>query len=190
VGITAASQVIASPLGGVVDRIVATVATVDPAVRAALASLPAEGVDVSVSLTDDVRRGLGELVDGLQARPRRGLAWVWPFPAPGTPPPPKAVDVVAALAAAGALDLPGVRLVHVPACLDPREGDAVHRRWRTRNRYYVDADHQLAGALLFFPELVQLAKPDRCRFCRADLVCDGVAAQWLEQGRTGPLEPM
>jgi len=190
VGATAAARVLGSSLGQDADRIVVTVASVNASVRAALARLPMGELGLSVSLTDDVRKGLGALVEDLAAHPAQSLAWVWPFPAPNTPAPPRATEVVSALSIAGALDLHGARLVHVPRCLDPRKREPSIPRWRTRNRFYVDAGHQLEEALLFFPDLVQLAKPDRCRFCREDLACDGVASPWLAQGRTGPLEPM
>ncbi len=190
IGATAAARVLGSSLGPAADRVVVTVASVNASVRAALAQLPMGELGLSVSLTDDVRQGLGSLVLDLTARSARSVTWVWPFPTNDTPPPPRATDVVSALSNAGALDLPGARLVHMPRCLDPRKGEPSAPRWRTRNRFYVDAGHQLGDALLFFPDLVELAKPDRCRFCREDLTCDGVAAPWLEQGRTGPLEPM
>ena len=188
VGATGAKTFGASPLGLATDRVVVTVGRVDDEVLGALSSLPLGGVEVAVSLTDDVRGGLEPLVRVLRGQAPRALAWVWPFPGLGVEAPPRASEVVGDLERAGALDLPGARLVHVPPCQDPRRD--LGTRWRTRNRYYVDAEHQQGDALLFFPELVRLAKPDSCRFCRADLSCDGVASAWLEQGRTGPLEPM
>jgi len=188
VGAVGAQTFGGSPLGRATDRVVVSVGRVDDEVLGALGSLPLGSLEVAVSLTADVRSGMGALVEVLRRQPPRALAWVWPFPGVGVDPPPQASEVVGDLERAGALELPGARLVHVPPCQDPR--GELETRWRTRNRYYVDAEHQREDALLFFPELVRLAKPDSCRFCRADLHCDGVASAWLEQGRTGPLEPM
>ncbi|MEM6928766.1 MAG: hypothetical protein AAF602_17645, partial [Myxococcota bacterium] len=64
------------------------------------------------------------------------------------------------------------------------------RIWRTRNRYYVDADHQRSRALMFEPDLVQLVKSDRCRFCAVDDRCDGVAERWLAEGLVPELLPL
>ncbi len=188
----AAAAVIGSAMGAAADRVVVTVAGIDDEVLAVLRGLPLGKLGVSVALTDRVLPRLDDLVRLLAEQPPAHLAWVWPFPAFDVAPPPMAAEVVQALVVAGALALPGARVVHVPACLDPTVRDAhdLSARGRTRNRHYVDATHQLSEALLFFPDLVQLAKPDRCRFCRADLACDGVAAPWLQQGRTGTLEPM
>ena len=175
-------------LPGCADRVVLTVSEVSDAQLAALDALALGGFGVSVALTAAVRTRLPELVRCFAKDPPRSLAWVWPFPALATPAPPPAHVVVKELIAAGGLQVPHARGVHLPPCVLPRGG--AQDGWRTRNRYYVDADHQLEAALLFFPDLVQWAKPDSCRFCRADRICDGVASRWLEQGLTGPLEPM
>ena len=95
-----------------------------------------------------------------------------------------------ALRAAGALDR-GARVAGLPPCVDREASVAsLEASRRTTNRFYVDAEHQLDRALSFFPDLVRFAKPDSCRFCRADSSCDGVAAAWLEAGLAGPLEPL
>jgi hypothetical protein len=50
---------------------------------------------------------------------------------------------------------------------------------KTSNRWYVDAEHQLQQALLFFPEIMQFYKSDNCRFCALDHQCDGFFAEYL-----------
>jgi hypothetical protein len=62
--------------------------------------------------------------------------------------------------------------------------------WRTKNRWYVDADHQLDSARLFVPDLLRFTKGDACRFCDYDGRCDGVSTRWFEAGRCGPLRPL
>lgn len=122
---------------------------------------------------------LGAL-DGLDA-----VAVTWPFP-PATPLPLAQVgprlDVVAAVRGAADWVIKGL-----PACL---VGPHAARVRRSRNRFLVDADHQLGAARLFFPDVVRWAKTDSCRFCARDGTCDGVVRAWLEGGLVGRLQPV
>jgi hypothetical protein len=118
-----------------------------------------------------------------RARPAE-LVLSWPPPAPGlapADPAPWLGPLQAAAAAAAAEGVP-VRVQGLPACLSPglRGG-----RRRTRNRWYVDAEHQLQAALLFLPEVVRFHRPDSCRFCAEAPACDGAWAAALE----GPAPP-
>jgi hypothetical protein len=54
----------------------------------------------------------------------------------------------------------------------------------------VDADHQLEGALLFFPDVVAFFKGEDCRFCRCDTKCDGFFATYLRRPGFPPLSPL
>jgi hypothetical protein len=131
---------------------------------------------------------LTRLLDrALAARPAR-IVFSWPFPPRGAPLP--AAEVVVWLDAVAAdLDASGVAwaIKGLPACLIGRFGG---RQSRTRNRWYVDADHQGSAARLFHPDVVRYAKADACRFCVHDAVCDGVAQAWFDLGLSGALRPV
>lgn len=128
-------------------------------------------------------------------RPVR-VTWVWPFP-DGTASRPVPAGSVAEILARnlGRWRQPSFPwgIKGLPRCtlrqLD-QEVSLAGRIWRTRNRYYVDADHQRSRALMFEPDLVQLVKSDRCRFCAVDGRCDGVAERWLAEGLVLELLPL
>lgn len=116
-------------------------------------------------------------------RPSR-VVFAWPFP--GVQPMPVEEAVVLATALVSQLEDVGIEaaLRGLPPCLSGTgEG-------RTRNRYYVDAEHQEANALLFWPDVVQFLKPEACRTCSKTVVCDGVAAKWLEGGVVSEVRPI
>ncbi len=129
----------------------------------------------------------------VEAGPER-ITLTWPFP--GGAIPPSAADL--APAARSALDVfaeagipSGVK--GLPLCAlapGPVVGRWAERVWRSPNRWYVDADHQCADALAFFPEVVRFSKPDSCRFCAANRRCDGVAESWIRLGLVGSLTPV
>lgn len=115
------------------------------------------------------------------------LSYPFPGAAEAPPPVPQAVAVVEAVAAA----LPeavGFSVKGLPACaLQP--STARRGAWRTPNRWYVDARHQLGAAVLFLPDVVRFAKADLCRFCALDGRCDGFfAGEHLSPGLP-PLAP-
>jgi hypothetical protein len=117
--------------------------------------------------------------------PRR-VVLTWPFPPSGKP-----ADAALVAALLGQMDgwmgqVPW-QVKGLPACL---AGPFAARRRRTRNRWYVDADHQGARAVLFFPDIARYAKVDRCRFCAADEVCDGAPAGWVTGETERLLQPM
>ncbi|MEZ4319059.1 MAG: hypothetical protein R3F61_16205 [Myxococcota bacterium] len=139
-----------------------------------------------VPLTEARLGGLDVLIAALvEARPER-VVLAWPFPGPGVVLPELSRAVSAARRGLETLADAGVpaALRGLPPCLDGSD------EGRTGNRFYVDADHQGADALLFVPDLVQFLKPDSCRACARSTVCDGVPAEWLELGVVGPLEPI
>lgn len=134
-----------------------------------------------------LRQGLS-VQNLLLAHPPSRVILTWPFPG-GTSLPAPVVDAVPLLTdMVSALEHAGVTvgIKGLPPCVladAAVPGRWPERVWRTRNRWYVDADHQRSQALLFLPDVLRFGKPDACRFCRLGAVCDGVAEAWLLQGR-------
>jgi hypothetical protein len=127
-------------------------------------------------------------------RPNR-VVLQWPFPGAEVLAPPARQIAPAVRRAVLALEAAEIRVgvKGLPPCaLSPSSlaGPWATRAWRTRNRWYVDSDHQQADALLFFPDITRFAKPDSCRFCAVSHRCDGVLQPWLAQGLAGVLNPM
>lgn len=122
-----------------------------------------------------------------EARPSR-VVFSWPFPTDAEPLP--AASVVALLDAFAASSFGAAvpwTIKGLPACLlGPHAG----RQTRTRNRWYVDADHRGSAALLFSPDVLRFSKADSCRFCAFDEVCDGVASGWFDRGVSALLRPV
>ncbi|MCB9681491.1 MAG: hypothetical protein H6733_08480 [Alphaproteobacteria bacterium] len=141
-----------------------------------------------VPLEPDVVRRLDRVASTLAAACPDRVVFTWPFPPAGRPAPVhEVVTALDAVAAAWQEGGPSWQVKGLPPCL---LGAHAGRAGRSRNRWYVDADHQGANALLFFPDVVRFRKVDGCRFCAMDGACDGVAAAWLDQGRTPPLQPL
>jgi hypothetical protein len=140
-----------------------------------------------VGLTRDMCTAL------IGSKPAR-VTLTWPFP--GGPVPPSVSDLAPGirvalddLAAAGiAAGVKGVPLCALAP--GPLAGRWSNRVWRSPNRWYVDAAHQCAEALAFFPDVVRFMKLDSCRFCSANRRCDGVAEAWIHMGLAGPLTPV
>lgn len=116
----------------------------------------------------------------------------FPFPVDGS----QSSDVLPAATALQALkqvvpmlQAAGVRvdIKGLPACY---LGTFATLLRRTVNRWYVDADHQLAKALMFFPDVVAFYKEEDCRFCTADAQCDGFFATYLRRPNFPPLHPI
>ena len=140
----------------------------------AIARAAARGQEIRASIV--LEQGALDAAAGMSAAVVRagagGVQLSYPFP--GGPPPPPVPEAVAAAVAVAAVVPPHISLSikGLPACALPED---VWRRasWRTPNRWYVDAQHQLQQAVLFLPDVVRFAKADRCRFCAADPRCDG-----------------
>lgn len=128
-----------------------------------------------------------------QAHGAGGITFTYPFPVEGgsaslAPPPARALaalrGVVPGLVAAGLR----VAIRGLPACL---LAELSAHAGKTGNRWYVDADHQVDKALLFFPDVVRFHKVDDCRFCTRNEACDGWFANYLRRpgfGRLAPIE--
>jgi hypothetical protein len=146
-----------------------------------IARAPVAGATVVLRIGDD-----WDITQVAGAMPAR-VVLTWPFP-PGNAPELGAVSS-SLVYAVEVLDRAGipVGIKGVPTCLLPPPLRSPARAWRSGNRFYVDADHQRGDALMFFPDVVRWSKADACRYCPHDLICDGVAAAWLEQGVLGPL---
>jgi hypothetical protein len=116
--------------------------------------------------------------DLLRSRPAR-IVYTWPLHGP---PPPSLTQVLPAVRASwAAARAAGQRIAirGMPTCL---LGNFADDAGKARNRWYVDVDHQLAGALLFFPDVVRMARREVCRHCSRSDRCDGAPASWLETG--------
>jgi hypothetical protein len=119
----------------------------------------------------------------------RSLAFTFPFPVDGSASadvPPAARAVAALREVIPSVEAAGVRVSvkGLPACY---LGPLARLADRTANRWYVDADHQLDRALLFFPDVVAFHKDEACRFCAHDARCDGFFATYLRRPGFAPL---
>lgn len=119
-------------------------------------------------------------------------ALIYPFPIPGN----NASDVAPIAATLQALEGAVSELEHagtditikgLPGCYLGRLAKYIHR---SANRWYVDADHQLDDAVLFFPRVVSFTKQESCRFCQVDVRCDGFFATYLQRPGFPALEPI
>ena len=175
-----------SALSAICDGIAVSVRTLEEAI-----GLP-EGSHAVVVLEDV--SALADIAAALLTVNPARITLTWPFP--GGAVPTRASEVAPAVRAAldafvdagisaGAKGLPLCALA--PGPLAGRWADRV---WRSPNRWYVDASHQCADALAFFPDVVRFSKPDSCRFCSANRRCDGVAEEWIRLGIAGPLTPV
>ncbi len=175
-----------SALSGVVDAVAVTVqqdSDIDD--LAALAPLFRTAV---LLLDEQTLPNLPRFTERLAGVGPDRIVFTWPFPP--SKPPPAADEVVAKLRAAVAPLLAanvGWGVKGLPACT---LGDLSERLWRSGNRWYVDASHQLDRALLFFPDVVRFGKDDECRYCSADARCDGAPEAWLNAGLAGRLKPI
>jgi hypothetical protein len=115
----------------------------------------------------------------------------FPFPtgANQVPPPAPALLLPALKRAVATLEAVGAepRIKGLPACY---LGSLAEHLGPSSNRFYVDADHQLHQALMFFPHVLSFHKGDACRFCSRDSRCDGFFAEWLRLPGFPPLEPL
>jgi len=153
-----------------------------------VAALGRQGLAVTAVLPLD-QAGLARLQGTASAlariRPRR-VVLTWPLDGEL---PPHAARVAPLLPApVEQLEQAGVSVLikGLPLCA---LGPLARLGGRTRNRWYVDAAHQLDQALLFFPDVLRFAKEDGCRWCSLEPECDGAPARWLAARRTGPLHP-
>lgn len=115
--------------------------------------------------------------------------FTFPFPIAGNTSTevPGIASVLAALGGAvPVLERAGVRVEvkGLPACYLGRHASLLRR---SRNRWYVDADHQREQALRFFPDVAAFTKLEVCRFCAADGMCDGFFATYLRRPGFPPL---
>lgn len=168
-------------------------ATLSAGTRALRAAREA-GLDVAANatLTPAALSMLAAIARAAAGGGARSLTYTFPFPVDGAtaedaPPAPRAVaalrDAVPVAEAAG-LD---VAIKGLPPCYLGALARCVRR---TANRWYVDADHQLDKALLFFPDVVAFHKDEACRFCAADARCDGFFANYLRRPGFPVLRPI
>lgn len=183
-----AARIAVGALGARADVVVMRVGTPE---EASFVPAGAHAVVVLDRSTSGRLAAIGEAL--ARARPGR-VVLTWPLAGVDVPPATEAAAVArpvldrltAAGISAGVKGIPLCTLAPGPAPLEAWEA----RVWRSTNRFYVDADHQLDDALVFFPDVVRFSKTDSCRFCAAVHRCDGVVETWLRQGLAGPLVPL
>ncbi len=159
----------------------------------AIAACRGAGIQVSANLVLEATAlpGLPRLAALAAELEPHAITLSYPFPTgaerPAPPPPaqllPALGEAVGALLAGGAQP----RIKGLPACY---LGPLARHLQPSSNRWYVDAEHQLDGALLFFPDVLAFHKSDPCRFCELDPRCDGFFTQWLRLPGFPPLEPV
>ncbi|MBN1335734.1 MAG: hypothetical protein JXB39_07215 [Deltaproteobacteria bacterium] len=189
----------ADPWHALVDVLVVPVQPVEvegglEAGARAVRSCREAGVRVAVNTVLDARA-----VDRLAAVARSvvrmqpdEVTFTYPFPihgSQGAAPPPIARTVTLLGQAIRVLEAGGIqpRVKGLPACY---LGEYAKCLGPSQNRWYVDADHQKDGALLFFPDVVSFHKEEVCRFCRLDDTCDGFFATYLRRSGFPPLDPL
>lgn len=175
---------------GLADEIVVSASAFEVLVGFASLELPDVRLSLALPLNEQVVGRLDDLLEQIADGPFSRLVLTWPF---GGETPPAAERVVEALqTVAGrleALPIPwGVK--NLPRCQLAGWELEAERIWRSGNRWYVDADHQGAEALLFFPDVLRFHKADSCRYCKWDRQCDGVFERWHQGGLTKPLQPI
>ena len=149
-------------------------------------------IAVNTVLTSKALPSLGPAARVLSKAEPNSLTFTYPFPINGneatTAPRPQRV-MSALRSVLPTLDKAGinVQIKGLPAC---HLGPEAHRLAKTHNRYYVDADHQVGEALMFFPDVVRFHKGEACRFCSADPDCDGFFATYLRRPGFPPLCPV
>ncbi|MFM2162714.1 MAG: hypothetical protein RLZZ383_2226, partial [Pseudomonadota bacterium] len=142
-----------------------------------------------VPLDDAGGAGVSEVLAAICADPR-GRRWMlsWPLDRPIDR---SALEAVVALLDrfAASLDASGARweVRGLPPCW---LGAYARHRAPARNRFYVDADHPPTTGAMVFPDRVWWRKVDACRFCAADLACDGATNASFEAEDAPPLRPL
>ncbi len=149
-------------------------------------------VAAHTSLTPKALPSLSSVARILSAAQPAAMTFTYPFPINGNEARDAPVPQRTMTALRPALDILDAAKVSVsvkglPAC---HLGQDAHRLGKTGNRWYVDADHQQADALLFFPDVVAFYKDEVCRFCSADGDCDGFFATYLRRDGFPPLQPL
>jgi hypothetical protein len=187
----------ATAWAGLVDALVVplqpdTGRSLDAAARA-VAACRALGIQVAVntSLAGAAIAQLDRVAALVASLAPDSCTFSYPYPSGAeqpAPPLPRALlpalgAAVAALESAGAEP----RIKGLPACY---LGPLAPRLQPSSNRWYVDAEHQRAEALLFFPDVLGFHKADACRFCARDDRCDGFFAAWLSLPGFPALEPL
>jgi hypothetical protein len=152
------------------------------------------GVDVAANtvLSEAGLRDLEVAARTIASAGPRSATFTYPFPIAGNTAamvPPVGAVVAALSRAVPRLEEAGVQvnIKGLPRCYLGSLGRLVGR---TINRWYVDADHQLGEAILFFPGVVRFHKSEACRFCLADADCDGFFATYLRRSGFPDLEPI
>jgi hypothetical protein len=177
-----------SSLGPLVDALVVAVRRAED-LRGVGTVTSGPALEVVVPLEDAVLPQVREIAAAARRVLVPRVTFTWPFPAGDQLPPAAELAIEAIRVGAAELGPTPWTVKGLPPCalgslVDPE------RVFRSSNRWYVDADHQLDRALLFFPEVVRYSKRELCRFCELDPRCDGVADRWLRSGVAPELRPV
>jgi hypothetical protein len=149
------------------------------------------GVKVAINCTlSSMSIGaMDTLVATMQSTPPASLSLTFPFPSNQMAALPSFEGALKTLQrAVPILEELGIRvgIKGLPPCF---LGDLSRCCWRSSNRWYVDSEHQLDEALLFFPDVVNFTKVENCRFCKFDSQCDGFFSAYISSGRFPRMEP-
>ncbi len=121
---------------------------------------------------------------------RAALSYPFPIDGNSSPDPAPLGRTLEALRAA-VLELErgglSISIKGLPGCYLGELAQYIHR---SSNRWYVDADHQLDKAVLFFPQVVSFTKEESCRFCSMDARCDGFFDTYLRRPGFPALYPV
>ena len=149
-------------------------------------------VSANTVLTANALAGLTRSARTIGRASPDSVTYTYPFPINGNestsaPAPPRVMSALRP--ALQVLERAGIhaRIKGLPACHLGADG---HRLGKTSNRYYVDADHQCAEAMMFFPDVVRFFKGEACRFCTMDGECDGFFATYLRRPGFPALHPI
>lgn len=151
------------------------------------------GIDVVANtlLSPTALPGLQQAAQAIASSGATRAALSYPFPISGSS--SELAPIASTLRAlnAAVLDLErtglSISIKGLPGCYLGELAKYIHR---SSNRWYVDADHQLEQAVLFFPKVVSFTKEESCRFCSLDARCDGFFETYLRRPGFPALEPI
>jgi hypothetical protein len=149
------------------------------------------GVKVAINCTlSTLSMGaMDMLVSAIKRSPPASISLTFPFPSNQMSALPSFEGALSSLQrVVPDLEALGIRvgIKGLPPCFI---GELSRCSWRSSNRWYVDSEHQLEDALLFFPDVVSFTKIENCRFCKFDSRCDGFFGAYISSGRFPRMEP-
>jgi len=149
------------------------------------------GVEVAINCTLSTQSigAMDMLISSMKEAPPSTISITFPFPSNKMTALPSFEGALHTLKiAVPAMEALGIKvgIKGLPPCF---LGELSRCSWRSSNRWYVDSEHQLDNALLFFPDVVSFTKIENCRFCSYDSRCDGFFSAYISSGRFPRMEP-